>query len=213
MKANQNVLKLFFVILILFGIDFFYANGQNSSFSGTDSLRNNTQNAGTTGTNFGQYAGNANTDSYGTFIGREAGRYNSTGINNTSLGYRSLMNNTTGGSNCAFGVQTLKNTINGNYNCAMGVNAMQLNTSGSENNAFGLSALQNNLLGMQNVAIGTAALQNVKGNRNTGIGNGSLKGTTSTSDSAANNTACGFNALFSISSGTANTGMGTDALC
>jgi hypothetical protein len=64
---------------------------------------------------------------------------NSTGQDNTSVGWNSLQNNTTG----------LSNT-------ALGSSSLVLNTSGANNTAIGRLSLLNNITGNNNTALGDA---------------------------------------------------------
>lgn len=79
-----------------------------------------------------------------------------------------------------------------NSNLAMGDNALAAST-GSSNVGIGLNAGRFNVTGTGNVAIGRGALLGVTGNSN------------------SSNTAVGFNALTSITTGGANVSMGTES--
>lgn len=82
-----------------------------------------------------------------------------TGSANTAVGSYSLLRNTSGFGNTASGRYALTYNTTGNYNMAFGLNALLLNSSGSGNTAVGLSALSNNTTSSYNTALGYKALQ------------------------------------------------------
>ncbi len=115
-----------------------------------------------------------------TFVGRDAGRSNTTGFRNVANGRNALFSNTTG-----------------NYNTAIGDLSLFSNTTGTENTANGSSALYWNTIGVQNVASGDSAIfSNTTGSFNTANGTYVLYYNTS----ATSSTAIGYEA----GSGTAN---------
>jgi hypothetical protein len=65
---------------------------------------------------------------------------NTTGINNTAVGYQALASNTIGSGSAAFGHQALRNNTTGNFNVAMGALALTANTSGTNNTTIGYNA-------------------------------------------------------------------------
>jgi hypothetical protein len=69
--------------------------------------------------------------------------------------------NTTGNENSAIGYKALYSNINGEQNTAIGVNALLSNTEGSLNVGVGNGALSNNTAGIGNIAIGINAGLNV----------------------------------------------------
>ena len=77
------------------------------------------------------------TGSNNTILGWNAIEKNNTGSNNVAVGCRALQNNTTGFSNVAVGCDTLKNNISGNFNSCFGNTA---DASGSFNSCFGFAA-------------------------------------------------------------------------
>src|SRR3989344_5841396 len=79
---------------------------------------------------FGQGAGKNDDliDNLNVFVGFEAGYLNTSGYNNTALGYQSFRSNTTGGY----------------QNLAIGHQALYYNTTGYRNSAVGYRALYNN---------------------------------------------------------------------
>ena len=141
------------------------------------------------------------------FRGVGSGRYNTTGINNTSNGYQSLYLNTTGSNNTSNGYQSLYSNTTGIINSAIGSFSLSSNTTGSGNTAIGNASLYLNTTGINNSANGTYALyNNTTGSSNTAIGEISLFGNTT----GSNNSALGFSAGTRIADGsTANTVSGT----
>ncbi len=114
-----------------------------------------------------------------------------TGVGNTSVGWRSLFSDTAG-----------------SFNTGVGAGALLLNTA-DENAAFGAAALLFNTTGNGNTAVGAAVLlSNTTGNFNTATGSHALYSNTE----GFNNTAHGYLALVSNTTGTTNTATGTSAL-
>src|SRR3989339_1064193 len=113
----------------------------------------------------------ANTATGNTFIGVGAGRYNTTGLNNTTNGNSSLYSNTTGSNNTANGYASLYYNTTGNNNTADGLYSLQANTTGVNNTASGYSSLFANTTASQNTAFGNISLySNTTGSYNTGLG-------------------------------------------
>jgi hypothetical protein len=82
----------------------------------------------------------ANNATGNTFIGNGAGRYNTTGSNNTANGVNSLFSNTTGASNTANGFSSLFSNTTGSNNTANGYNAGRTLITGNSNTFFGYEA-------------------------------------------------------------------------
>jgi hypothetical protein len=144
-----------------------------------------------------------------TFIGKNAGRYNTTGNNNSAHGVSTLQSNTTGYSNTAQGVSTLQSNTTGYNNSAHGVSALQNNTTGYGNSAHGVYALQNNTTGYNNSAHGVSALQsNTTGNSNAAHGVSALQ----SNNVGYSNAAQGYAALYNNTSGYCNAAHGAYAL-
>ena len=96
---------------------------------------------------------------------------NTTGANNTAIGYQALANNTTGGFNTASGIQALRSNNTGVHNTASGYQALYSNTTGIHNTASGYQALAANTTGIHNTASGFLALRyTTTGDRNTAFG-------------------------------------------
>jgi Chaperone of endosialidase len=95
---------------------------------------------------------------------------NTSGSDNTAIGYYALVSNTANG-NTATGSQTLRENITGTYNTATGYGALSANTADG-NTANGVQALTSNQGGFYNTAVGYAALRdNTAGSYNTALGN------------------------------------------
>jgi hypothetical protein len=141
------------------------------------------------------------------FVGG-GGTYNTTGYDNTALGYLALNVNTTGSRNTAIGWQTLAVNTYGFLNVAMGYQALISNTTGSENTVVGASAATAITTGTNNTAIGYSALSsNSTGGSNTAIGQNALQLVTS----GGSNTAVGLDALQNIATNSSNTAVGASA--
>jgi hypothetical protein len=135
------------------------------------------------------------------FAGEGAGNLTMTGGGNTASGYGALQNNTTGLSNTATGVMALSS-----------------NTTGFANTANGLQALLGNTTANGNTAIGDQALftQSYNGggstpwfSDNTAVGGGALYSNQPTStQNGRYNTAIGFQAMHSNTTGCNNTALG-----
>ena len=130
----------------------------------------------------GAYAGRKLTTDIGAvMVGHEAGSYasgrndffgyqsgkgvdgQSTGSNNASFGYRSLLNFTTGVQNAAFGGYSLSSITTGNYNTAIGYQTSYLLSGGSYNTLLGYKAGYESLVGSNNIFIGANAGYNETG--------------------------------------------------
>jgi len=93
------------------------------------------------------------------FVGKNAGKLNTTGNGNAALGMSALFSNTIGDYNCAGGFYALYSNTSGNNNTAVGVYAIYGNTVGSLNSALGKNALYSNTIGNLNTAVGGNALR------------------------------------------------------
>jgi hypothetical protein len=113
-----------------------------------------------------------------------------TGIQNTGVGYQTLLSNTTGADNSALGRFALYFNTTGAGNSALGRDALYSNSTGGQNSAVGLAALLLNTTGANNSALGAASLL-----------------TNSTGD---NNSAVGYQALY-FNTGSSNSALGKDA--
>ncbi|NQU33634.1 MAG: tail fiber domain-containing protein [Bacteroidetes bacterium] len=146
----------------------------------------------------------ASTSGASVFIGGTAGTSNqSTGIDNTFVGYASGNYNTTGDYNTAVGKQSFHYNLVGNQNSALGYGALYKN-KGDRNTGMGYQSLNQNVDGSYNSSLGAFSLFFTNGGSyNTSVGNQSLY----TNVIGNNNTAIGFGALFTnLASG--NTAVG-----
>jgi trimeric autotransporter adhesin len=134
---------------------------------------------------------------------------NSTGDQNTAVGYHALYSNTTGQLNTAHGSTALFSNTTGSYNTAIGLEALHENTTGNANSAFGEGALYLNSTGGGNTAVGESTLNyNTTGNYNTAVGSTAMY----QSSTGSYNSAVGVTALMLNTSGSYNTAVGFDAL-
>ena len=134
---------------------------------------------------------------------------NTTGKDNTGIGYFALSKNIWGGGNTASGSSALLNNTTGSFNTASGALALNKNTSGHSNTANGYAALFYNTTGTYNTANGRVALHyNTNGYNNNASGDGALFFNTT----GYNNTASGKSALQYNTTGRSNTASGFNAL-
>tara|TARA_B100000963_G_scaffold166007_2_gene144163 strand:+ start:856 stop:3282 length:2427 start_codon:yes stop_codon:yes gene_type:complete len=186
--------------------------------------------AGTSNFAAGVNAGNsiASGGNYNVVLGDEAGTAITTGDGNTAVGFEALKTEDAHGFNTAVGYQTLKSLNAGaeGYNVAVGHQAGTAITTGIANVIVGANAGDAMTTGLINVLVGTNAgsgltegLENVamghnsllvdtKGQRSTALGYGTLAAQNFTSLTEVYNTAVGFNAGASITTGTVNTLIG-----
>jgi hypothetical protein len=142
-----------------------------------------------------------------TSLGFEAG-LNTTGLNNTFIGYQAGKDNTTGFQNTSVGSLALDANTTGYFNTAVGYSALGLNTIGVQNSALGKSALSKNTADA-NTAVGNAALQeNTTGDSNTAVGNQSLFNNTT----GSRNSTLGFQSMRNTTTGNDNIAVGYGAL-
>ncbi|HEX4774984.1 MAG TPA: hypothetical protein VH234_05715 [Candidatus Saccharimonadales bacterium] len=130
------------------------------------------------------------------FVGLSSGGNNTTGLNNTGLGYKTLQLNTIGTNATAVGAQALQANTTGNSITAVGFQALSSNTTGSANTSVGALSLSSNTIGGSNTAVGFQSLTHTTGSTNTAVGYQSL----ATNTTGSNNVALG------ISAGQSNTG-------
>jgi hypothetical protein len=95
---------------------------------------------------------------------------NTTGSNNTAVGYNALTSNTDGIQNTAYGSQALDACTSGDYNTADGYDALSAVTTGNYNTGGGYRALNAVVSNDNNTAYGADALLLATGAGNTGIG-------------------------------------------
>jgi hypothetical protein len=139
-----------------------------------------------------------------TFVGDGAGNFSLTGNSNTAVGYLAMSQNSSGSNNAALGEGALFADTAGSNNTASGNSALTANKLGANNTADGFLALGSSTNAGQNVAMGSGALQTQS------FTNGGTAWNT-------NNTALGYQALYSnqptsTSNGLNNTAVGTSSL-
>jgi hypothetical protein len=133
---------------------------------------------------------------------------NSTGFENTAIGFQALLSNTIGNFNTANGYKALSSNTTGSNNAATGTGALQFNTTGTENTATGVDALFANTTGKNNTANGAFALAgNITGSDNTATGEEALENNITGHD----NTAAGTLALAGNITGSSNIAIGSNA--
>ena len=186
-----------------------YANtvGGDNTATGSFALQANI--SGRSNTANGSFALYNNTSHYNTGIGYSALYKNENGSSNTATGFFALYNNISGICNTAAGTNSLNNNIAGNNNTASGYASAHSNISGYSNVAIGVKALYTNSSGHNLVAIGDSALYKYNGSSgfNTALGSKTLYNNTGT-----NNTATGYRALYTNTSGFYNTANGYNSL-
>ena len=110
---------------------------------------------------------NVNTN---TRIGFNCLESNTTGSQNTSVGYESSLSNLDGAGNTAFGYRALRANTSGFSNVCVGKDSGLLNQGGDKNVALGTNALGTNVGGNNNVCIGHYAGYGLTGSGNVLIG-------------------------------------------
>jgi hypothetical protein len=131
----------------------------------------------------------------------------------TVSGVKFGFGNPTGTSSIAIGNSSTLQNNTGQSNVAIGVNALNLNVTGNNSVAIGTNALQN-ALANNNTGIGADTLKNAKANSdsNTAIGQGALENHFDGDTHSGDNMAFGLAAMQNVTSGSANTAIGTAAL-
>jgi len=185
--------------------------GTSNTATGFQALRNNTGSGNTAngasalGENL---AGNNNTA-----FGFGALRKNTTASANTAIGHNALFANIDGINNTAIGALALGSNTSGTLNTATGVSALTANTTGTSNTATGLFALGANTTGTTNTAMGQGALRfNTVGSYNTAVGYNALNLTNPAVTLTGSNTALGYIAGSTNTTGINNTFIGNGAV-
>lgn len=147
-----------------------------------------------------------------TFVGYQAGRANTTGTDNTAVGHQALVAVTTGSDNVALGSTALGALTNGNANIAIGSRALDATTTGGRNIAIGIDAMGfgvvSNATGY-NVAIGeSTGVFTTTAQANVYVGLEAGFATTT----GSNNVALGRGALDAATTGGRNVAIGLDAM-
>jgi hypothetical protein len=147
-------------------------------------------------------------DYHDTFIGADAGYYNTTGYYNSFLGADAGYYNTTGYYNSFLGAYAGYYNTTGVNNSFIGADAGYSNTDGAHNSFMGYEAGYSNTNGYNNSFIGVDA-----GYSNTGGGAGSFIGSHAgySNTTGANNSFMGYVAGFSNTTGYYNSFIGSHA--
>ena len=172
-------------------------------------------------------AGASSSGSSNTGVGYNA-LYRAAGAYNLGVGPSALYSNgnASGSANIAFGYFSQYNNYTGSDNISAGMYSLYMNKTGSRNLALGTGALYNNLVsngialgdsaansnttGPSNIAIGRYTLYyNATGGRNTMIGDHAGYG--SNSYNFSNGVALGYNAGYSLTTGSSNILLGFQA--
>jgi hypothetical protein len=135
------------------------------------------------------------------------------GADNTAVGYTSLESNSTGGGNTAVGSLALSSNDTGSNNTAVGFVAL-FDYFGSGNTAVGALAMDGFAgSGNNNTGIGTNALSYIhSGDNNTAVGGNAMYGSTTLGSTGSNNTATGYDTLYSLTTGSSNIATGYSTL-
>ncbi len=135
---------------------------------------------------------------------------NNGGQANTAFGYQAMQGNSTGFNNTGAGASSLLHNSTGAYNTACGANSLLLNSDGNSNTAVGEKALHNNTTGSANTAVGSGAMFSSLADDNTAVGFQALY--SASGINAYNNVAIGWQALYSNTNGQVNTATGANSL-
>lgn len=149
----------------------------------------------------------------------------SAGSANTAWGYRALVA-PTATSNVAYGTEALRFNTSGAQNTAVGAEALRANLTGSSNVAVGYQALRQTTATSGQTAVGAGALRLANaapgstaiGIRTMSAWNGTVTNCTAAGyetmfwNQGANNTGCGYQALYNNMVGEENTAIGRGAL-
>lgn len=135
------------------------------------------------------------------------GNFTATGINNTGIGFNTLLALTTGELNMAMGDGALSRLTTGRANTGVGVNTLFSLTTGHNNVSIGNGSLINLTTGSNNTAIGTSALNGVADKSNsTAVG-----ANAGSNNNAQGNTFIGEQAGYQDNFGEFNTYIGKES--
>lgn len=178
-----------------------FAAGFTMSYGGSLSSGNQSD------TFIGYRAGYFNTASgtANTFVGKDAGLFNSTGTSNTSLGSEAGRDNATGNDNTVTGYQAGLGTGSGNSNFGYQAGGLGTNSVFFGYQAGGTSN------GTDNVYIGAGSGSLNHGNHNTFVGRTAGYSGTPGSNSGSDNSFLGYQAGYSNTIGNSNVGLGAEA--
>lgn len=187
------------------------ANTQAAYFTSTNNLASNNQLTYNGGywNMIGRFNLSQTGSNYSVCIGDGSGNVGtSTGIDNFWLGRMAGRVNTSGYYNSAMGVNALYSNTTGYNNVAVGKNSLFSNVDGYSNLGIGESALISNGSGYHNVALGTALVNNTSGFNNIGVGNQSLNA----NSNGNGNIGLGWRSIYNNSTGNYNVGLGEFSL-
>ena len=174
---------------------------------GASALQANTTSANSTAVGYQTLYSQVAAGSFNTAFGSQAG-YNTTAQVIDAFGYQALYANTSGGDSQAFGFRALYSNTTGVSNVALGREALLANTTASNNTAVGYQAGYTSTTGAFNVFIGTeAGYTNATGAYNTFVGY--QAGRASNFNGNAFNTCVGYYAGGRLTTGVANTFIGS----
>ena len=143
-------------------------------------------------------------------IGNNAALLLSTGTSTIAIGRDAVAAATIAVSNMGIGINALLNNTDGTLNIGIGNDALEDNLTGVENVAMGVQSSESTL-GSNNVSLGHRTSQMQEGSENTSVGSDALSGAGFTG-TADGNTAVGFRAVRSNTTGITNTGVGHQSL-
>ena len=138
-----------------------------------------------------------------TAVGFHAMNTETSGYGNVAVGSQALSGNTTGSAGTGIGWYALHSNTYGYGNSAFGAGALDSNTTGDDNVATGYDALYSNTTGFYNVANGVAALESANGSSNVAMGYSALSQV-----GGSFNTAIGESTLRFLASGSNNIALG-----
>lgn len=213
----------------------FIDSAKSSTALGYRALRSSTGNGNTA---FGYSAlDSTSTASFNTAFGRFALSSTVGGSRNTAVGESSLASNTSGSFNTALGQNALASLTAGTYNVALGWQAAAISDATTKVVAIGKDAalynIKNNITavgaealafnnmtlpnaatdGINNTAVGFQAMGfNIKGSRNTAVGNRALYGLFFANPNSMRNVAVGDSAGAGIFNGAGNLALGSSSL-
>ncbi|HXJ94203.1 MAG TPA: hypothetical protein VMT20_15250 [Terriglobia bacterium] len=93
-----------------------------------------------------------------TFVGNSAGAADSSGVENTGVGWHSMNLLTTGNYNTALGINSMGHDVHGSNNVAIGEDSQRNTTSSTWNVSIGPNAMYSGTSTARNIAIGQNAL-------------------------------------------------------
>jgi hypothetical protein len=209
-----------------FGYQSLYTNTTGADNTAVGHLSMYLNSTGSRSVAIGRQALYSSTVSDNTGIGYFAGYSISSGQYNLAVGGgdgatgSTLSNNTTGSNNTALGFQALRSNTTASNNTAVGYQALYSNTTASRNTAVGYQAGYSVTTNLYNAYLGYGAGYGNTGDSNVGVGDGALGASGAAAACAAvgqgalgattgnYNTAVGYNSGVAITTGAKNTILG-----